>query len=114
LQNLVLVWVDSNIDANRKDLEQTLRQLRSVIYSLKTYSELDDAITFIEGIQEERVLLITSGALGKQLVARIHDLEQVKSIYIFCSATAHHREWTQQWQKVRGVENRIEPICEKL
>jgi hypothetical protein len=114
LQNLVLVWVDSNIDANKKDFQHTLAQLRSVIYSLKTYNALVEAIAFIEGIQQERVLLITSGALGKQLVPRIHDLGQVKSIYIFCSATAYHRKWTQQWKKVRGVENRVEPVCEKL
>jgi tetratricopeptide (TPR) repeat protein len=113
-QNVLLIWVDSNIDLDNQDVQHTLTQLRSIIYSIETYSTLDDAIARIEEIQNEAIYLITSGAIGASLVPQIHHRSQVRSIFVFCEEPSHHVEWGKQWGKVSKVENRIEPICDSL
>jgi hypothetical protein len=100
-QNLVLVWVDSNIDADDADAKHVYAQLQSIISSSTTYSAADDAVEFIKKSDKESIILVTSGTLGMQLVPRIHELDQVKSIYLFCGKPSAHLEWITQWKKIK-------------
>ena len=58
--------------------------------------------------------MIISGALGQQIVPRIHDLSQVDSIFILCANKRYHEEWAKNWSKIKGVFTEIDPICGAL
>ena len=116
VQNYLLVWVDANATTNtsNEDSQHTLEQLRTTVNDVNTFVEPDQCLTFLQGIQLEKVFLIVSGSLGRDLVPRIHSMTQVDAIFIFCEDKSRHEEWVKEWSKVKGVHTQIKPICAAL
>jgi tetratricopeptide (TPR) repeat protein len=114
VQNFLLIWVDANIDQSKKDCQNTLAHLRSIVNHVNICTEPEQCIQFLKGIDNEKAFVITSGSLGKDLVANIHAMPQTDAIYIFCGNKSRHEEWTKKWDKVKGVHTEIKPICEAL
>ena len=113
-QGYRLVWVDGNFNASDGDCQNTLQQLRAVVNDVQVFTESDACENFLREVTEEKVFVITSGSLGKDLISRIHSLPQVDTIYIFCDNRERHKPWTEQWSKVKDVYTQIEAIREAL
>ena len=114
LQNNRLVWVDDNIRDDDPDTQHTLEQLKTIVHHIDLFTEIDQCLQFLHKVNDEQALIITSGALGPQLLEQIHSLRQVHAVYIFCSNPDRHRPWAMKWSKIQGVYNRIKQICEAL
>ena len=114
VQNVLLVWVDNTINESTEDSKHTLEQLRGVVNDVTLFQQADDCIQFLETVKNEKALVIISGSLGQDLVQQIHHMAQIDAIYIFCGNPARHEPWSAKWPKVKGVYNRIKPICEAL
>ena len=114
VQNVLLIWLDSNIDDNNEDCHNTISQLRRVVNTINTFTDGDQCIQFINNMDNEKACIIISGALGEHIVPRIHDMSQVDSIFIFCGNKKRHEQWTKEWSKIKGVFTEISPICEAL
>ena len=115
VQNFLLIWLDSNIDVlNNEDCSNTITQLRQIVNTVKTFTDVDQCIAFITNIEEEKVFMIISGALGEVIVPRIHNMFQIDSIYVFCQNESRHKQWAQNWMKIKGVFVEILPLCEEL
>ena len=114
VQNYLLIWVDGNIDPKNEDCENTLTQLRGVVRKVDLCTTPAECIEFLNKLGDEKAFIISSGALGQHLVSDIHDLAQVRAIYIFCGNKARHEGWAKGWPKVQGVFTEIKPICESL
>ena len=114
VQNYLLIWVDGNIDPKNEDCENTLTQLRGVVRKVDLCTTPAECIEFLNKMGDEKAFIISSGALGQHLVSNIHDLAQVRAIYIFCGNKARHEGWARKWPKVQGVFTAIKPICESL
>ena len=98
VQNFLLLWLDENIgEMDNDDCCNTITKLRQIVNSVNTFTNVDECISFINRIKEEKVLMISSGALGQTTVPVIHDKPQVNTIYIFCGNKARHQKWAQQW-----------------
>ncbi|CAF2066705.1 unnamed protein product [Rotaria magnacalcarata] len=113
-QNYLVVWVDGNIDENTEDYWNTLAQLRAVVSEVKMCTTPKQCVDFLNKIDDGKVFVISSGALGQSLVNDIHDMPKVDSIYIFCGNQTRHKSWTEEWTKIRGVFTSIKPLCESL
>jgi hypothetical protein len=50
--------------------------------------------------KQDRIIFIVSGRLGQKIVPRTHQLQQVFSIYVYCSDKKRHSQWTQEFPKV--------------
>ena len=114
IQNVLLIWLDSNIDENSSDCQNTIAQLRHVVHTVNTFADGEECIEFLEEIADEKACIIMSGYLGQQIVPRVHDLSQVDSIFIFCGNKRHHEGWAKDWSKIKGVFTEIQPICNLL
>jgi tetratricopeptide (TPR) repeat protein len=112
--NFILIWVDVNLDKLKVDYTNNLTQLQAVVGEVNVFKQPDECIDFLNTIQDEKVVLITSGSLGRHLVSDIHELPQIDAIYIFCHVKSHHGQWTKQWPKIKGVYTTIKPICQAL
>ena len=64
VQNVLLIWLDSNIDDNNQDCQSTATQLRRVVNDVNTFTDGDECIRFIEDIDNNKVCMIVSGSLG--------------------------------------------------
>ena len=114
LQDYRLVWVDGNFSESDGDCQNTLRQLRTVVNDVKVFTESTACVDFLREVSEEKVFVIVSGALGKDLVPRIHALPQLDTIYIFCGNRERHKPWTEEWSKVKDAYTQIKAIREAL
>jgi tetratricopeptide (TPR) repeat protein len=114
VQNVLLIWLDTNINIKNEDCSNTVTQLRHVVNDIITFTDGEDCIEFTDTINDNKVCMIISGSLGQQIVPRVHNMFQVDSIFIFCRNKNHHEQWTKEWPKIKGVFTEITPICEAL
>lgn len=114
VENMQLVWVDPIIDSADPDAQHTLQQLRNVVNEVNIFSRPHQCRDFLEEVNKEKVLVVTSGSVGRELVPQIHAMRQVDEIYIFCRHKSRHKEWARDYPKIKGVHTRIESICKDL
>lgn len=92
------IWLDQFIhsESNREVMEK----VRLIINYLKTFDNEQLCEEYIRKIKTEKIVLIVSGALGRTLVPRIHDLPQFVACYVFCRHRKSNKEWADQYYKV--------------
>jgi tetratricopeptide (TPR) repeat protein len=113
-QNVLLIWLDSNISDANEDCRNTVSQLRRVVHTINKFTDGEECIKFIASINNEKACMIISGSLGQHIVPQIHDKSLVDSIFIFCSEKNRHEQWTKSWSKIKGIFTEILPICDAL
>jgi hypothetical protein len=114
VQNVLLIWLDNNIDDKNDDCRNTIAQLRCVVNTINMFADSDRCIQFIENMNDQKACMIISGSLGEHIVPRIHSMSQVDAIFIFCGNKKRHEQWSKKWSKIKGVFTEISPICEAL
>jgi tetratricopeptide (TPR) repeat protein len=114
VRNYLLIWLNDSIDETKEDYQNALAQLRNIVNDTNVFTNTDQCVDFITDIDDERVFMIISGALGKDLVPKIHDIAQISVIYIFCDNKEWHEQWAKEWLKIKGVHAEITHICEAL
>jgi hypothetical protein len=115
IQNVLLIWLDSKInEENDTDCRNTIVQLRSVVQTIKTFTDSEKCIKFINKMKNEKACIIISGSFGQTTVPLIHDIPHVDSIFIFCRNKHLHVLWKKEFSKIKGVFTEISPICEAL
>ncbi|CAF1531680.1 unnamed protein product [Adineta steineri] len=114
MQNVLLIWLDKNIDKNNDDCQNTIIQLRSAVNDINTFIDADQCFEFIQKVVDNKVCMIVSDSLGQQVVPRVHNMSQVDSIFIFCVDKKYHEQWAEDWPKIKGVFIDITLICEAL
>ncbi|CAF1197861.1 unnamed protein product [Rotaria sordida] len=92
LEIFCLVWLDAG--SSIKDGHDTEQQLRSIINHLKKFQDVKQCQKYIEErSQKERVVMVVSGQLGREIVPSIHNLRQVISIYVYCLDKKRNEQW---------------------
>ena len=112
--NTLLIWLDSNIDESAPNYQNTIGQLRGAMNSVKVFTEIDACVKYLSSISNSKVFMVISGGLGEKIVPQIHDLDQVDTIFIFCSNRAYHEKWAKNWSKIDRIFTEITPICAAL
>ena len=113
-QNVLLIWLDANIDESSGVCQNTIAHFRRAVNDIEAFIDGEECVQFLKDIAHEKVCMIVSGSLGQEIVPRVHDLPQLDSIFIFCSNKKNHKRWAKAWSKIKGVYTKIEPLCEAL
>ncbi|CAF1427408.1 unnamed protein product, partial [Rotaria sordida] len=114
LQNFLLIWLDANFDESKDHYNKSIQDLQHIVATITTFTDVDQCVDFLSDIEDEKVFMIVSNALGQHIVSEIQALPQLHSIYVFCDNQSIHQEWATTIPKVKGVYTQIEPICEAL
>ncbi|CAF0844082.1 unnamed protein product [Adineta steineri] len=114
MQNVLLIWLDGNINENNADCSNTIKQLKRVVNNINTFTNGEECVEFIQTINNNKVCMIVSGSMGKYIVPHVHDMSQVDTIFIFCNNQEWHKQWAKEWPKIKGVFTDITSICEAL
>src|SRR5690348_15540717 len=72
VQNVLLIWLDNNINDKSTDCHNTVTQLRCAVNTINTFTDGEECIQYLENIDNEKACMIISGALGQHIVPRIH------------------------------------------
>ncbi|UJR22890.1 hypothetical protein I4U23_025918 [Adineta vaga] len=99
LEDCLIIWLDVQYRARYHHIEK----LRNIVNYLKIFDNIDDCMQYICTIENERIFLVVSGQVGKQVVPLLHHLDQLYSIYIFCLNIEAHKVWSMEYPKIRGV-----------
>jgi len=100
LETFLLYWLDAevNISDHNKIVQ---KQLNSIVNHLEIFDDLSQCQQTIESLsKQDRLILIVSGRLGRQIVPQIHHLRQLLSIYVYCTDKLLNEEWSKQFRKV--------------
>ncbi|CAF0784554.1 unnamed protein product [Adineta steineri] len=112
------VWCDASLGTpnNTDDIKNTVIQIANVVNKnrqlVHTFNELNACEDFITRVHN--VCLIISGSLGEVFVPKIHNLDQIHSIYIFCCNKPKHELWARHYGKICGVFTNIKEICQSI
>ncbi|CAF3175769.1 unnamed protein product, partial [Rotaria sp. Silwood2] len=114
IQNFLLIWLDANIDETQEDFRKSLKHLQHVVASITTFTDAEECFKFLDEIKKEKVFMIVSGALGRQVAPELQVMPQLEAIYVYCGNKSYHEEWAKTIPKVKGVYTAIKPICQAL
>ncbi|CAF1356904.1 unnamed protein product [Rotaria sordida] len=113
LEIFCLIWLDAG--ANAKDIRDTEQNLRSIINRFKKFQDVRQCQKFIEErSQKERVVIIVSGQLGREIVPSIHKLRQVISIYVYCMDKEGNKKWADKFAKVKAVVVELNQLISRI
>ncbi|CAF0907690.1 unnamed protein product [Adineta steineri] len=114
MQNVLLIWLDNNINENDADCNNTIKQLKRVVNNVNTFTDGKECTEFIQTITNNKICMIVSDSLGEHIVPHVHDMSQVDTIFIFCNNQEWPKQWAKEWPKIKGVFTNITSICEAL
>lgn len=104
LETCSLLWLDSTINNSEQNLH-TQQRLQTIINHFVTFEDSTSCEDYIRSIpNHDRIIIIVSGLSGRQLVPRIHQIEQVDSIYVYCMDRKTNEKWTKNFTKVNFTE----------
>jgi len=114
IRNMILIWLDTNIDETKKEYHDIVTTLRTVADTVKLYTDSKALKECLTKIENEKVYILISGSVGEHIIPSIHNLPQLDSAFIFCHDRARHKLWTDDWPKIRDVYTTVKPICQVL
>ncbi|CAF1323118.1 unnamed protein product [Adineta ricciae] len=114
MQDVVVIWLDNQIDHNNADCQLTIAQLEHITDNVTTFTDNDECVEYILNCNDHQVYLIVSGALGQYLVRCIHDIPPLHTIFIFCQNKSYHEQWARHWNKIKDVFTDITSLCQAI
>lgn len=100
LETFSLIWLDAAIQTAPEN-RQTKKKLQETIHQLKTFDDPKKCEQCIRSMPvTDRIVLIVSGQLGRQIVPSIHPLEQLLSVYVYCHNQSANEQWASRYSKV--------------
>jgi hypothetical protein len=99
LELFTCLWLDQSVHLTEDNLE-TQRELRQVINHLRPFDNSDQCEQYIRQITCEKVILIVSGSLGREIVPRLHSLPHLSVCYVFCLDKQANEQWASKYHKV--------------
>ncbi len=100
LETFSLLWLDASVNITGDNLNAQ-QELRTIFNQLKPFENPNQCEQYIRVMSvEDRVVLIVSGQLGRDIVPRIHHLQQLLSIYVYCHNLESNEQWSRQFSKV--------------
>lgn len=109
-----LIWLDASVNNSKENLKAQ-QKLRACINHLLTFETEQQSLEYIQSIsQDDRIILIVSGSLGRNIVPQIVSLRQIIAIYIYCMDVIVNKKWSHSYVKIKGVHNRLDDLIKQI
>ena len=80
-----------------------ITKLNTIISVIKIFTDADQCIVFLKQMKDRNIFLITSGTFGKSVVPTIHNVPQIKVVFIFCYNKFNHEQWAKDWSNISNI-----------
>jgi hypothetical protein len=99
---ITLIWVDSMVNSTQenREIQDKLRSIVNYLLTFDNCQECEEYIISLSDHQQDKIILIVSGKLGQELIAKIHHFKQIISIFVFCGNKQMNQLWSNNHQKV--------------
>ncbi|CAF0901652.1 unnamed protein product [Adineta steineri] len=106
LEGFSLIWLNNN--ENDVDIQS---ELRNIINHIETFDDVEECKNYIENTSEnDRLVLVTNGEFGRQIVPSIHQLKQISSIYI----NSEDKQWTNDFPTIKGIHAKMDELVSQI
>ena len=102
-----IVWIDANI-FNHENSRYFKKKIPGHLF-IKRFDNISDPVSYINSYKREKLLVIASGSLGKEIVSKIK-YEYVLAVIIFCNNIMHHKKWAVEYNIIKHVLNSFEDV----
>ncbi|CAF1115678.1 unnamed protein product, partial [Rotaria sordida] len=114
LETFSLLWLDRSVNKTEDNI-CAQEELQATINQLKTFEDPDQCIRYISTVpKEDRIVLIVSGQLGRQIVPHLQSFEQVLSIYVYCYDQNSNEQWSAMYPKVKAVVTHVKELIARI
>jgi hypothetical protein len=98
----LVVWLmDRSNDVHDEDF---IQRIQNRVEKMHVFDDVDVCFDYISSYEDENIFLIVSDIFGKTLVQLIHDIKQIKKIYIYCQNSHAYPIWNSaQFEKLCGI-----------
>ncbi|CAF1026034.1 unnamed protein product [Adineta steineri] len=110
----IIIWLDRDLDISNEDNQELLSRLHSAVSIIKTFTNMDQCITYLEQIQNEKVFLIISDYFIKQIASLEEQFNQINSVYIFSNRKSKSSDTTIPYTKGKGIFTHMKQLCNEL
>ncbi|CAF2682561.1 unnamed protein product, partial [Rotaria sp. Silwood2] len=114
LQNFLLIWLDADFDESKDYYKKSIQHLQHIVATITTFTDVDQCIDFLNDIENEKVFMIVSDALGQHIIPEVQLCPQLDSVYVSSDNQSIHEHWVKIIPKVKGIYTQIEAICKAL
>ena len=106
LETCSLIWLDATVNECQENIN-VQNQLRKLVYYFKMFTNCEECEQYIRSASiHNHIILVVSGHLGQVIVPRIHQIQQISSIYVYCMDKAKNEQWSSHYKKVRLILRR--------
>ncbi|CAF2095426.1 unnamed protein product [Rotaria magnacalcarata] len=113
LETFRIFWLDKNVHSEENKRSQII--LRAIINNLKVFDDETECEKVIRDVSvADRIVLIVSGSLGYEIVPKVHNLEQLSSVYVFCWDKAKNEIWAQNFPKVKELYVKLDDLINRI
>lgn len=97
-----LIWLDDSTKTSQ-EIIQAQEKLRTIINCLIIFNDSHQCCQYIHSLtKDDRVVMIVNEKLGRNIIPKINDLQQIVSIYIYGKDKDDSR-WFETFIKVSFV-----------
>ncbi|CAF3384723.1 unnamed protein product, partial [Rotaria sp. Silwood2] len=99
VETFSLLWLDAEVNTKEEN-KHAQKRLRSIINHLIIFHDQNECQQYIvSSSEQDRLVLIISGRLSKELIPHIHHLRQISAVYIYCWNKQAYKHWAKQFNK---------------
>ncbi len=116
VEDVTILWFDQYMDEvdNAKDVETTKTSLREINDYVLFFSKPDPCIDYIKSVSKDKIFLITTGSYATQYLDKIHHLQQIDSVFIFCVYRGKYLPLKEKYSKIVDVFTEQKDLVESL
>jgi len=93
----------------------TISKVHEIINNIYVFSESDQCIDFITDIEKEKVFIIISDTISKDIISIFQQIPQITSIYIYSKNNKKTNDQSiEHIQKIKGTFTDTMHICKLL
>ncbi|CAF3077890.1 unnamed protein product [Rotaria sp. Silwood2] len=107
LETFSLLWLDEKVNTKEEN-KHAQKRLRSTINHVILFHDQTECQQYImSSSEQDRIVLIISGRLSKELIPHIHRLRQLSAVYVYCWDRKAYKHWAKQFPKLDDLINQI-------
>ncbi|CAF0772384.1 unnamed protein product [Rotaria sordida] len=109
-----VIWLDASANSSQENINAQ-KQLRTSVNNLLIFEDDKQCLQHIHSMSKnDRIILIVSGRLGRIIVPKIAQLQQIISIYVYCQDKKANEQWAKQFSKVKDVIVRLDDLFDQI
>lgn len=116
VEDVTILWFDQSMDEteNYSDVEKTKTLLRDINDYVLFFSKPEPCLDYIQSVGQEKIFIIMSGYYANEHLSKIHDLQQIDTVFIFCVYRAKYLPLKQKYSKIADVFTEQKDLMDSL